>query len=765
MNSLTVTSSFAMSIAPDSPPAAPALRTPRRLPSLDSATGSPTLEEISESIDPTSGSSSLTGINGGVESSHDSDAIVVGESVLIVPKISAKAPSSVCCVCIGNTKFCVLDATSGCLVASHNRSCYTKFPIQPGIYLLANRAKTQAFQEPRFSIDILKTTSTEKVLELKGSKEELLDLFYAMDRSRSKAGGDAFEEVNRLKLARKIKTPAKSIRSDSIDSDDNQFDFGSLTWSVPSFVNVLASVLLEEYEDDSSDDNPSVLHTDSVQDWFESLAEVGRKLSSGIGEVQASLVDTAKSAEVAVSDLNLRVSSLEDRVGENKGPTQKLGLTVWSSLGEIHHDLVEFVKDSKASIVSVQERFADVNSDVDRVFRFVTSLTEKVQADIRAVEARLSVDRELPRTVSGGRVLPGLSAPKDLAPVTGTDVQQQVADLLRRLDALEALTVMDKTRVSIMGTTFGGVHDVHAYFNSYDGELSHGGFLDCYNLLKRIGQVANHSSTTSVQLGDSEEIKYQKTLRDINMTQDEHLVEQTYAPEAVIPPLFMSSSGRKAAQSAKSELPALASYKAWNEKPLDKGLGPLIKRAIDNHKRHWYGLINQLYQTHPEVKHLANEVLQKSIDFLLGLVAWVDDTHDTLVNGGQKSDDVWWIISKVIRTIFEDFMSVNRGLARGGSGKGRALNYIWSTLLTYQSMSDLVDKGFKNHPVVVGAYSQWLVANSGRKEASDALAVTSALQEKYSKVDSRLSALAKSQAETAKLAETAKKTADKALSK
>ena len=142
-------------------------------------------------------------------------------------------------------------------------------------------------------------------------------------------------------------------------------------------------------------------------------------------------------------------------------------------------------------------------------------------------------------------------------------------------------------------------------------------------------------------------------------------------------------------------------------------MGPQIKRAIDNHKRHWYALVTQLYQHQPRVKHLANEVLQKSIDFLLGLITWVDDTHDSLVNGGQKTEDVWWIISKVLKSIFEDFLSVNRGLTRGGTGKDRAANYIWATLLTYHSMSDLVDKGFKNHPVVVGAYSQWLVANSG----------------------------------------------------
>ena len=111
------------------------------------------------------------------------------------------------------------------------------------------------------------------------------------------------------------------------------------------------------------------------------------------------------------------------------------------------------------------------------------------------------------------------------------------------------------------------------------------------------------------------------------------------------------------------------------------------------------------------------------------------------------------------------FLSVNHGLTRGGTARDRAANYIWATLLTYQSMSDLVDKGFKNHPVVVGAYLQWLMANSSQKEASDAVLATTALQDKYNKLETCIAGLSKAQSKTAKLAKMAKKTANKALSK
>ena len=34
----------------------------------------------------------------------------------------------------------------------------------------------------------------------------------------------------------------------------------------------------------------------------------------------------------------------------------------------------------------------------------------------------------------------------------------------------------------------------------------------------------------------------------------------------------------------------------------------------------------------------------------------------------------------------------------------------------------IVKKGFKDHPAVVGAYAQWLVSNSGKRDASEAKA-------------------------------------------
>ena len=49
---------------------------------------------------------------------------------------------------------------------------------------------------------------------------------------------------------------------------------------------------------------------------------------------------------------------------------------------------------------------------------------------------------------------------------------------------------------------------------------------------------------------------------------------------------------------------------------------------------------------------------------------------------------------------------------------------------------EMLEKFIKDHPILVGAYAQWLVSNSRRKESTDAKIMAAKLKDKVDKLSS-----------------------------
>ena len=162
------------------------------------------------------------------------------------------------------------------------------------------------------------------------------------------------------------------------------------------------------------------------------------------------------------------------------------------------------------------------------------------------------------------------------------------------------------------------------------------------------------------------------------------------------------------------------------------------------------------------MKAVALEVLSKSVELVRLLIRFVTESVDRLVLGGQSKEDVWRLNTKVIKSLFIDLLAKERGLTKFGALDGnrnlRSANFIWGTLKTHRVACELVASEIKNHKIVTGTYSSWLVANSGRKEATTALEHSKALEKKIDSLEKKLS-------EATSLAAAAKKTADKAFNK
>ena len=90
---------------------------------------------------------------------------------------------------------------------------------------------------------------------------------------------------------------------------------------------------------------------------------------------------------------------------------------------------------------------------------------------------------------------------------------------------------------------------------------------------------------------------------------------------------------------------------------------------------------------------------------------------------------------------------------------------IWGTIRCFIAAESMLKKGFRDHPIVVGAYSQWLVINSGRKEAQESQKSVDKLQKELLVTSTLAKELKTSMAAMEGKVKSAKATADKALSR
>lgn len=77
----------------------------------------------------------------------------------------------------------------------------------------------------------------------------------------------------------------------------------------------------------------------------------------------------------------------------------------------------------------------------------------------------------------------------------------------------------------------------------------------------------------------------------------------------------------------------------------------------------------------------------------------------------------------------------------------------------------MLTRGFKDHPVVVGAYSTWLVSNSGRKEAVTMGNQIATINNNVASVADGLQVLKKELSDLRASVKSVKSTADSALLK
>ena len=301
------------------------------------------------------------------------------------------------------------------------------------------------------------------------------------------------------------------------------------------------------------------------------------------------------------------------------------------------------------------------------------------------------------------------------------------------------------------GVTLYSVEDVVSHFSTYtDWMNDFGAFTDLYGVAERIYQMMCDA------LSSDQLVKGLSNAKQNNLSMDEVIIIKSHGGS--LPSIFSCNS-----KPNKSEIANLETYKHWRNRSQRNGLADHLEEFLPTAIKEQNHIIDSTlgYHSLTPLRHMAKELLAKAASFLKTLIAWVDESYITFCAGGNTEKDSWWIITFVIKSLFTRYLAPARVCshrAKFESDERRAGEFIWSAIKSYNAISHLEEIGIKDHPIVMGALSEWLVQNSGRKEAMLA----------QSEVE-RLNALVKEQqkviAELQASVRGAKSTADKALSK
>ena len=121
-----------------------------------------------------------------------------------------------------------------------------------------------------------------------------------------------------------------------------------------------------------------------------------------------------------------------------------------------------------------------------------------------------------------------------------------------------------------------------------------------------------------------------------------------------------------------------------------------------------------------------------------------------------------------IRSIFEDYLAPARDNPTCTSFESvphLRITLVWGLIRFHLAEYNIISKTIKDHTIAVGAYDQWLVINSGRKEDLQDNTFTVKLKDHVEKLSAMCSSTTKSISEIKTTVATANKVEDQAARK
>ena len=668
---------------------------------------------------------------GGGGNSQAPVRLTSGESVFVVhAPIDMTSNTTLCGVSFGNQgKRCF---RTGCAVQSHVESRRLPgFHVDEGIYVRTGPGKDVVYEDPVGELSLLANHQSE-ILTVDDCTPALWNTRFNTWRN-SDGPAEAKLVFDTVKKAKAMQTPKK--RADSADGNVQLKLLRDLS-ATEILENGDLPSHLEAYE------RVWVGSAKSLGEPLDSNFSLGDKLladsllTNSIMEATLAFKDEQKKdrtwTEQVVDETALRITDVEKILGDPSGDSA----TVWSAISTI----TSGVDSVSAAVENSVAKVAAMESELEQMLVGLQDFRTAVASRVTALE---SSQRTVPADLDGKI----------------KSLEEDKENLQLRLDTLEARLDVDNAKILIGETVLRSPLDLRGYCLEAglpDG-INFGGFVDVYTLFLRI-----QSRRDSVSLDKM--IKTMKDVKSLDLTVAEAVV--VYSHSSLVPPIF----GTVVEGHASTSLSKLPNYKAWRNRSEMTGLAYTIEKSLSQVHKEISSIISQTIQGSraSELKNLATTMVLNSQSFVTSLIRWVDETHEHLVDGGSPPEAVWLIITRVLKEIFEEYLAPARstGTDAGFSDKSHEASVmIWGAAKTDIAACKMADKGIRNHPVVVGAYAQWMVGNSGLKEADAAKKEAAKACKAVTDFKVLLADQAKALSEAKSKIETVKKVADKAHQK
>ena len=173
-------------------------------------------------------------------------------------------------------------------------------------------------------------------------------------------------------------------------------------------------------------------------------------------------------------------------------------------------------------------------------------------------------------------------------------------------------------------------------------------------------------------------------------------------------------------------LPGLASHKRWNAGNGSSGLRFHITQELPSVNTQVLNNIdNSLTDPYSPARNLAIECLQRSLQFVVELSAYISRFYDELRSSGSFSEDqCWQLVCRCIKRCFQDMAAVRvtaRDVKHARDKHITATEYIWATLKTHSVMEEFVRHNFEDHPSFASVITHFVTNNSFQSDLKDIL--------------------------------------------
>ena len=668
------------------------------------------------------------GNNGGGVVGANAPRIVYGESVIVLMESATAKDLLLCGAEAGLGKLCF---RTNCTTVAHR----TRRPVdsfESGIYIRCGSHESgnsydKVYAAPVGSIGLM-DYHMDSILSLEHTTPTAWTSRFATWGMSTSEVQEA-ETIARRTAARAAQTPGKPKRPVVSLVDSTTYEILDVDWNKSG---------LETYENlwalDSAERDEIELPTTFKAGNL--ISAIGNSVKSLIERVETiwKRVEVADQwVEEVVETTNLRVSEMEHNIGQADF-SEYAGTSLWNSISLLSDGLK-----------TVEDQGDAMEAELTTMFEATLKMRDGFEFQMEAMERRLSALEEGDNQGTDSAEL--VARIRDLE-------QLRVGDRIR-LEGLESRVDTGTNRYELNSSvSLSSDVDVLAFLdNEYrEDDFEFGGFADVYNVLLRLDDNINETNNLQAIL------KVRRDLKHLNLSEGEAMAIHTHS--GLLPPIF---GGKR---TTSSEIGSLPAYVKWRNKSNMTGLAYDMEKNLPMVERDIKAVIQLHYEG--DLAIMATKMLDVSISFISRFILWVDDTQSVLVAGGNQTSDVWWILTRVMRAIFEDYFAPARATptrTRYRTHNHQASVILWGTIKTHVAAVSINERGIKDHPIVVGAYAQWLVSHSGRREAGEALkeaakAIAIAAELKVS-IGSQKGLLA----ELKTRVEAVKKVADKALAK